>query len=304
MRLAASLLVVALAACSSPAPDGGRAPYDPEDPSGPQVADLSASQFAQLRDLGVPVLVPEGVDGYRLAFFEVNQAAAASTYRLSYQRPDGACFEISGATEGLGGPAFPLVSTEVRLRDVPGQPVVRVYEAADDPLATSAQVWGVSTIVSDYVAVDGMNVLFLSDTVDGCRPVSLQEGTEIVAGLQMLTPSGAATAAPSGPDSEFAPADDVLDRYNAGSTPEVAAQSIADRYEADRVDVDVLSEADGEAVVLVTATGLADDSVRDERLRLVYRDNGVGTWELVEAGRQVRCQSGRGPQDWSAGLCQ
>ena len=53
----------------------------------------------------------------------------------------------------------------------------------------------------------------------------------------------------------------------------------------------------------MTAYDLYDDSVRDERLRLLYRDNGVGTWELVDAGRQVRCQSGRGHEDWAGADC-
>jgi nucleoside-diphosphate-sugar epimerase len=95
----------------------------------------------------------------------------------------------------------------------------------------------------------------------------------------------------------------VLDRYNSGSDPEVAARSIADRYEADDVTIQVESEDNGEAVVYVTALGLYDDSVRDERLRLLYRDNGVGTWELVDAGRQVRCWAGRGHEGWGAEAC-
>ena len=45
----------------------------------------------------------------------------------------------------------------------------------------------------------------------------------------------------------------------------------------------------------LTATDLGDDSVRDERLRLVYVEDGLGLWELAEAGRQVRCHRGRGP---------
>ncbi len=306
MRFAPALLALALAACSSPMPGDSRSsrpgPGDQSDVS--QAADLSASQAAQLQSLGVPVLVPRVTSDYGLAVFEVNQFAGTASYRLSYERTDGACFEVSGTTDGLGGPAWPLVSTEVRVDALPGPPVVRVYEAADDPRASSAQVWGVGTIVSDYIDVDGMTVLFLSDTQGGCRPVDLEEGAALVAGLQLLPMSGAMAPATSAPGAgPYAPADDVLDRYNSGSSPDLAAQSIADRYEADEVRVEVERQEAGEALVFVTALGLYDDSVRDERLRLVYRDNGVGTWELVDAGRQVRCWTGRGHEDWGVDAC-
>ncbi len=297
MRLAPLFLAVALAACSAPRPSGPDA-----SPTTPAVAGLTEGQLDQLQALGVPVLVPDVPGDYRLTVFEVNQYEGAGDYRLSYERADGTCFEVSGVTEGLGGPEWPLVSVETRVSSLPGQPLVRVHEAADDPLATSAQVWGVSTVVSDFIEVGGMNVLFLSDTHDGCRPVSLAEGADLVAGLRPLASAGAAPP-PAADSDTFVRADDLLDRYNSGSSPEVAARSIADRYEADEVEIEVLSESNGEATVLVTALGLYDDSVRDERLRLVYRDSGVGTWELVDAGRQVRCWTGRGHEAWSADAC-
>ena len=293
MRLALVLAVV-LAGCAAPRP---------ADPLPPPPAGLSDGQVTQLLRLGQPVLIPEPPPGFRLAVFEVNQAPGGGTYRLSYAHANGTCFEVSGTTDDLGGPDRPLVSREVRLARVPGQPAVRVYEAADDPGATSAQVWGLNTIVSDEVAVGAMRVLFLSDTVGGCSPVSLVEGAAIVAGLRPLGGDGFVAGPPSQAET-YAPAPDVLARYNSGSTPEVAARAIGDRYEADQVDIDLESEADGEAVVVLTAFGLADDSVRDERLRLFYRDSGVGTWELVDVGRQVRCQAGRGHLDWGPGLCQ
>lgn len=304
MRAAAFSLVLVLAACSSSAPPDAAGGAD-WTPGAPPPAGLSASQADQLRGLGVPVLVPDVGDAYRLSVFAVNQYGAGADYRLSYERADGACFEVSGAVDGFGSPEWPLVSIETRGPGLPGQPTVRVYQAADDPLATSAQVWGVGTVVSDFIEVDGMTVLFLSDTQGGCRPVTLEEGVEIVSGLRLLTAAGEALAAPAPEDGlgTFVRAEDVLDRYNSGSSPEAAALALADRYEAARVTTDVLEEAGGEAVVLVTALGLADDSVRDERLQLIYRDNGVGTWELVDAGRQVRCWSGRGHEDWGPDPC-
>ena len=313
MRLAPLALVFVVAACSSPLLGGPPPPESGSDPALPPPGDLSRSQADQLRGLSFPVLVPGETGEFRLTVFEVNQSATSASYRLDYQRPDGACFQVSGATEGLGGPDYPLVSLDVRIASVPGAPVVRVYQAADDPGATSAQVWGVNAVVSEYVTMDGMSVHFLSDTVGGCRPVSLEEGAALVAGLRMVAPGGSASGpVPEADDVEeesafgpFAPAPDLAADYNAASSPEVAARAFAERYdgEAEDVTVEVLSEGDTEAVALVTAAGLFDDSVRDERLRLLYARDGFGTWELAEAGRQVRCWPGRGHEDWGTEPC-
>ncbi|MEM1117077.1 MAG: hypothetical protein AAF845_04500 [Bacteroidota bacterium] len=315
MRFASLALVFALAACSSPM-RGSAPPPEAADPVTPPPGDLSRSQADQLRGLGFPVLVPGDPGDFRLSVFEVNQSAVGASYRLDYQRPDGACFQISGATEGLGGPGYPLVSTDVRIEGVPGRPVVRVFEAADDPEATSAQVWGVGAVVSEFVSMDGMSVKFLSDTVGGCRPVSLAEGAALVAGLEMI-PAGGTTSGPAMPASgtddmeepsafgTFEPAPDITSDYNAASDPEVAAEALAERYdgESQEVLIEVIGETDTEAVVLLTALGLFDDSVRDERLRLTYALDDFGTWELVEAGRQIRCWPERGHQDWSPEPC-
>lgn len=54
--------------------------------------------------------------------------------------------------------------------------------------------------------------------------------------------------------------------------------------------------------VMLTQTGLLDDSVEGMRYWLEFVAEGE-TWEMVWAGRQVRCYLNRGPQDWSAELC-
>lgn len=301
MRPSALFSLLVIAACASPpAPDVYDEPPPPD--ADYAVGGLTADELATLRGLGIPVLVPGDVGAFELASLEAEAQGYETSYALRYQRADGACFEVSGANGGLGGPPFPLVSTDVRIADLGRS--VRVYEASREPGATSAQVWGQGTIVSDFIDLDGPAALFLSDTQGGCRPVTLQEGAEIVAGLQLVT------AAPrrdpqSGAMGRFAPADDLLDDYNAASSPEIAADVLSQRYdgEATRVTVELDYQTEAEAVVFVTAFGLYDDSIRDERLRLVYENNGVGTWELVDAGRQVRCQSGRGHQDWSDLAC-
>ena len=298
MRLLA--LCFTLAACAGP-PSGGPGPVAPVPADG---SALDADQRAALAGLGIPALVPGDAGAFRLRTFEADSDGRFASYRLGYRRDDGACFEVSGSNEGLGGPEWPLVSTEARVASL-GR-TVRVYQAADDPRGTSAQVWGVSTVVSEIVDLDGTGVLFLSDTQDGCRPVSLDEGAALVADLRLLAAGAPRVAEPVEPSAfgEFTPAPDLLEDYNAASTARAAADALATRYgdDADRVLVEVLGETDAEATVLVTALGLRDDSIRDERLLLTYRPYGP-TWELVEAARQVRCWEGRGHQDWSPAAC-
>lgn len=66
--------------------------------------------------------------------------------------------------------------------------------------------------------------------------------------------------------------------------------------------VEVLAETNAGALVLLTQTGLADDSVNGMRYRLEFVPDG-DQWQLDWAGRQVRCQAGRGSEDWSTDLC-
>ena len=304
MRALPLFLLATLAACSSPRGDLPGLP-----PAAlPSVGGLSGEQADDLGRLGVPVLVPADPGAFQVANVSAERLGGASAWAVGYRRADGACFEVSGGNDGAGGPEMPLVSTDVRVEGL-GR-TVRVYQAADDPGATSAQVWGLETVVSDFVSLDGATALFLSDTQGGCRPVSVEEGARIVSGLVLLTPGSRGSGASPTPVTSraelgaFAPADDVLDGANSASSPRIAADAIARRYgnDADRVTVDVLSESGYEATALVTLYDLRDDSVRDERLLLTYTPVGAA-WELVDAGRQVRCQPGRGHAGWSAAAC-
>jgi hypothetical protein len=60
------------------------------------------------------------------------------------------------------------------------------------------------------------------------------------------------------------------------------------------------------AVVVVTKTGLADDSVAATRTRYEFApaEAGTGQWQLTQATEQNKCQSGRGSQEWTGELCQ
>jgi hypothetical protein len=63
-----------------------------------------------------------------------------------------------------------------------------------------------------------------------------------------------------------------------------------------------------QAIVTITQTGVADDSIGGIRYRaeLVPTSKAAPTgnqWKLVWAGSQVKCQPGRGHQDWTTELC-
>lgn len=89
-----------------------------------------------------------------------------------------------------------------------------------------------------------------------------------------------------------------------GPTPEIAVSAIAQTaVEGDPTRiVERLRQRAHHAVVLVTTLNLLDDSVRDERVRAVLRRDG-DAWVVTEAGRQIRCREGRGPQEWHAQRC-
>jgi hypothetical protein len=74
-------------------------------------------------------------------------------------------------------------------------------------------------------------------------------------------------------------------------------------------DVTVQYPQSNRTLVLITQTGVADDSVRGIRylveLAPTKKSSQAGKqWEIVWAGSQFTCQPGRGHQDWSMELCQ
>ena len=72
-------------------------------------------------------------------------------------------------------------------------------------------------------------------------------------------------------------------------------------------DVTVDYPQPNQAIVTITQTGVADDSVA----AIKYRAQLVATqssptgkqWKMIWAGSQVKCHQGRGHQDWSTELC-
>lgn len=67
-------------------------------------------------------------------------------------------------------------------------------------------------------------------------------------------------------------------------------------------EVEIVEQTTTDAIVILTQTGLLDDSVEGMRYWLEF-DAGENAWEMVWAGRQVRCYAGRGSQDWTTELC-
>ena len=68
------------------------------------------------------------------------------------------------------------------------------------------------------------------------------------------------------------------------------------------LDLSVRKDDRGRYVVLLTISGLLDDSVAAEQQRAVMRYEDGG-WRVIALGRRWRCQRGRGPSGWTTRLC-
>jgi hypothetical protein len=92
----------------------------------------------------------------------------------------------------------------------------------------------------------------------------------------------------------------------AGEDPEAIAIAIFGNTEPiegnfqQEVDAQIVND---EAVVNMTQTGLADDSVMGVRYRLKFAKQDEQTWQLVWVGVQQTCYPGRGSQEWTTNAC-
>ena len=68
------------------------------------------------------------------------------------------------------------------------------------------------------------------------------------------------------------------------------------------LELSVRKNSDGNYVVLLTATGLLDDSVGAEQHRALLRFES-GRWRVTELGERWRCQPDRGTSDWGTSQC-
>lgn len=92
-----------------------------------------------------------------------------------------------------------------------------------------------------------------------------------------------------------------------GTDPLTMALAIANPSAGRPLDIEVLPsgqsvEAPSQVMITIDQGGLLDDSVAGvrDRFDIAFQN---GQWDITKAGRQFRCQQGRGHQDWSAELC-
>jgi hypothetical protein len=78
-----------------------------------------------------------------------------------------------------------------------------------------------------------------------------------------------------------------------------------DKRTAVRTTIDAKAgpEGGGDQIVTVTLDGLADDSVRAERWTLGFEETESGVYALTGALRELRCQEGRGHQEFAGEAC-
>lgn len=72
--------------------------------------------------------------------------------------------------------------------------------------------------------------------------------------------------------------------------------------------VEMTNPQPDKAVVTITQTGVADDSISAMRYRVEFLSTSSAAqtgkqWQMVWAGSQHKCHVGRGHQDWSNELC-
>ncbi|MGH2919271.1 MAG: hypothetical protein ACRDLS_11850 [Solirubrobacteraceae bacterium] len=75
-----------------------------------------------------------------------------------------------------------------------------------------------------------------------------------------------------------------------------------ERFDAERLDVDVCRTGDAQASATVTIYGLRDDSIRDVRHGLTLVPE-RGFWQVAVDVETRRCRPGRGPQEFTTDRC-
>ncbi len=306
-------LALALAACTSP--EDGPRPAAPaavadavvaaaDTTARAAAAGISPEQAASLDALGVPVAVPVLPRDWRLETVTVARPGPGDfgwpEYALTYRRNNGACLTLLGASEGLGSVMVdePPARRNVRAPDLATAGPVALGWAG--PVAGTAEGWETPRLESEWFGIDGIAFRITSEATPACRRVRPEAATAFVASLRYLDArDGAATGAWA-----LADAGDAA----TGTSPEAAVRAaFAPEEPAEgrqTTTVQTLRARPAHATVMLTTTGLADDSVQDERVRAATVRQGDGTWVVASAGRQVRCQRGRGHTGWSAAPCQ
>ncbi len=311
------VLALTLAACAADVPADPPAASAPEptpaEASAARADDLAAraaaagltlDQAQTLAAYGAGAAVPTLPEGWTLTDFLDETVEDGPIpypgYSLRYRHADGACFTLSAASEGLGD-VFVIEPPHVDEATAPGialfGPIPVGWSAPDDP----AGDWGPGRLSTEWFGNDGLFVLLNSAAEDGCARVTADEARGLLAGLRYLDPADDASLPGVWAWEEVMEEGADPDSRRAAD-PEAAARAtfLAD---ARATRVETIRPGERRRVVLVTHEGLMDDSVRDERVRVAYVRHPDGLWAPQYAGRQQRCQAGRGHADWSPEPC-
>ena len=87
----------------------------------------------------------------------------------------------------------------------------------------------------------------------------------------------------------------------------LAALGLTETVESEQEQVELDYPRDNLAIVTITQTNLADDSVAGRRYLVEfapYGDQADQQWQVIWAGQKFKCQANRGHQDWGTDLCQ
>ena len=300
-----------LAACAAPgaerppsdAPPAAQAPGLRADDRAARAraAGLDAAEAAALAALDAPAIVPALPGGWRLVGLDTTTVAEAGftypAYTLAYRHTDGACATLEAASEGLGDVFVIAPPRERALAPPAGIATLGAVPLGWSETGDAAADWPDGRLTTEWFGADGTYLRLWSAAEDGCAMLGPDEAAALVASLRYLDPAD--DAAPGA----YLPLDLPFDPDAPPATdPEVAARRDFPLDEGEQT-AEVLRRTSRRAVVLLTRTNLMDDAVRDERLRAVYFRNPDGTWFLGLAGRQTRCQPGRGHTDWRGALC-
>jgi hypothetical protein len=262
---------------------------------------LSADQLAALVALDVPVYVPTLPSGWRVERLDDTSVREGGTaypgFLMRLRSASGACLDLDAASEGLGD-VFVQPPPRTRELTISGVatigPVVLGWSRAGD----TAEGWETPHVSTEWFGMDGMWMKAAGG--DGCAAASADDTAALLATLRPLDPADDALSL------GVFRLPDLDTMLEPGPDPEALARQVGGPTEAgegrQRTVVETLRRRNRHAVVLVTTTDAADDSIRDVRTRVALMRGEEG-WVVASVGTQVRCQRGRGHQEWSAEAC-
>lgn len=171
---------------------------------------------------------------------------------------------------------------------------------------TKTTRWLTIGFAASLVAIAGCSSPNSTSNATSDETASTEPTTETTETAQQ--PTDAETTQPATGKTTFRVVENVT--LQPGTDPMAmvfaARQPSADLTGAEQIKLSYPSAE--KAVVLVTKTGLADDSVAATRMRYEFApvDTAEGTrqWQLTQVTEQNKCQPNRGAQDWTGDLCQ